>query len=63
VGASFGNAFLAAVAIGAAQPADIARWNPNASTVQPQNVPEYAVQYPLWRRLYAQTTDIMHALP
>ena len=63
VGASYGNAFLAAVAIGAAQPADIARWNPNASTVQPQNVPEYAVQYPLWRRLYARTTDIMHALP
>ncbi|MEN9851898.1 MAG: hypothetical protein RL128_2061, partial [Pseudomonadota bacterium] len=29
VGASYGNAFLAAVAIGAVKPADIARWNPN----------------------------------
>ena len=63
VGASYGNAFLAAVAIGAAKPADIARWNPNERTVQPESVPAYAVQYPLWKRLYAQTRDIMRALP
>jgi xylulokinase len=63
VGASYGNAFLAAVAIGAVKPADIARWNPNERTVQPESVPAYAVQYPLWKRLYAQTRDIMQALP
>ena len=63
VGASYGNAFLAAVAIGAAKPADIARWNPNERTVEPEAVPAYAVQYPLWKRLYAQTRDIMQALP
>ena len=63
IGASFGDAFLAALAIGAVQPADITRWNPNASTVMPQTVPAYAVQYPLWKRLYSQTRDIMQALP
>jgi xylulokinase len=63
VGASYGNAFLAAVAIGAVKPADIARWNPNERTVQPESVPAYAVQYPLWKRLYTQTRDIMQALP
>ncbi len=63
IGASFGDAFLAALAIGAVQPADITRWNPNASTVTPESVPAYALQYPLWKRLYAQTRDIMQALP
>jgi xylulokinase len=63
VGASYGNSFLAAVAIGAVKPADIARWNPNEWTVQSESVPAYAVQYPLWKRLYAQTRDIMQALP
>ncbi|NBO20761.1 MAG: carbohydrate kinase, partial [Rhodobacteraceae bacterium] len=63
VGASYGNAFLAATAIGAAKPDDIARWNPNASTITPETVPAYALQYPLWKRLYAQTRDIMRDLP
>jgi xylulokinase len=63
VGASYGNAFLAATAIGAAKPDDITHWNPNASTITPEPVPAYAVQYPLWKRLYAQTKDIMRELP
>lgn len=63
VGASYGNAFLAAMAIGAAQPDDITRWNPNAHTVTPEAVAVYGVQYPLWKRLYEQTKDIMRALP
>ena len=63
IGASFGDAFLAALAIGVVQPADITRWNPNASTVMPQTVPAYGIQYPLWKRLYSQTRDIMQALP
>ena len=41
----------------------MARWNPNERTVEPEAVPAYAVQYPLWKRLYAQTRDIMQALP
>jgi xylulokinase len=62
VGASYGDAFLAAVAIGAAQPDDIATWNPTARTISPDDVPAYTRQYPLWRALYTQTRDIAHAL-
>ncbi len=62
VGASYGDAFLAAMAIGAAQPDDIATWNPVARTVAPETVPAYARQYPLWQALYTQTRDIAHAL-
>lgn len=62
LGASYGDAFLAALAVGAAAPADIARWNPASGSVSPESVPAYARQYPLWKRLYAQTRDIAHAL-
>ncbi|MFM7446850.1 MAG: carbohydrate kinase, partial [Tabrizicola sp.] len=63
IGASYGDAFLAACAIGAARPQDIQTWNPEATTVQPEQVPAYATQYPLWKRLYTQTRDLMQALP
>ena len=62
VGASYGDAFLAAVATGIAQPADIERWNPAARRVVPQPVPAYERQYLLWRELYLRTRDISHAL-
>ena len=58
VGASFGDAFLAAVAVGAAAPEDIAAWNPAATTVAAERVPAYERQYKLFRRLYEQTKDI-----
>jgi xylulokinase len=62
VGASYGDAFLAALAIGTAQPGDIAAWNPVVRTVMPEDVPAYARQYPLWQSLYIQTRAIAHAL-
>jgi xylulokinase len=62
VGASYGDAFLAAVAIGAAEPGDIESWNPVARTVRPEVVPAYERQYPLWKELYRSTKDIAHAL-
>jgi xylulokinase len=62
VGASYGDAFLAAVAVGAAGPEDIDAWNPSARTVTPEAVPAYSRQYPLWKALYVQTRDIAHAL-
>jgi xylulokinase len=62
IGASYGDAFLAAVAVGAAGPDEIARWNPVVRTVMPEPVAAYAQSYPLWKRLYAQTADIAHAL-
>ncbi len=62
IGASYGDAFLAAVAIGAASPDAITRWNPVESTVTPVPVAAYDRQYPLWKALYAQTRDIAHGL-
>ena len=62
MGASFGDAFLAACAVGIVAPDEIARWNPVDRTVQPEAVPAYARQYPLWKALYTQTRDIAHAL-
>ncbi len=62
VGASYGDAFLAAVAVGAAEPEQMADWNPVAQTVTPERVPAYERQYPLWKALYTQTRDIAHAL-
>ena len=62
IGASFGDAFLAAVAAGIVTPDEIAHWNPIDRTIQPQAVPAYARQYPLWKSLYAATRDIAHAL-
>ena len=62
-GASYGDAFLAALAIGAAAPPDIDAWNPPDRTVPPRDLPEYRRSYPLFRRLYEQTKDIMRELP
>ena len=62
VGAAYGDAFLAAVAVGMARREDIDRWNPVAHAVEPVARPEYARQYPLFRALYDQTREIAHAL-
>ena len=61
-GASYGDAYLAALAVGLAHPGDIARWNPVAYTVPTQSHAAYARQYPIFRALYAQTKDLMAAL-
>ncbi|MGJ8583631.1 MAG: FGGY-family carbohydrate kinase [Marinosulfonomonas sp.] len=62
VGASFGNALLAAIGVGAAKRADIDRWNPVAQTITPELHPAYQRQYPLFKSLYEQTRDIAHNL-
>ncbi|KMW58942.1 Carbohydrate kinase, FGGY [Candidatus Rhodobacter oscarellae] len=62
VGASYGDAFLAACAVGLAKPGDIAVWNPAIDTVSPENHESQAKQYALFKRLYAQTKDIMAEL-
>lgn len=62
IGASFGDAFLASVAVGAADPDAIDRWNPVARTVDPADVPAYARQYPIWKELHLRTSDLAHTL-
>ncbi len=61
-GASYGNAFLAALALGRVQPGDIARWNPAAEVIRAETHAAYTRQYPLFLRLYEQTKDIAAAL-
>jgi xylulokinase len=63
LGAAYGDAFLAALALGAAAPDDIDAWNPPERTVQPRDLPVYRQTYPLFRRLYEQTRDLMRELP
>jgi xylulokinase len=58
IGASYGDAFLAAVAVGDAEVDGIAAWNPAISTIGAEDSPVYDRQYRLFRRLYEQTKDI-----
>lgn len=62
IGASYGDAYLAAVAIGAIEQGRITDWNPVERTITPETVPAYARQYPLWKALYVRTKDIAHGL-
>jgi xylulokinase len=62
IGASYGDAFLAALAIGEVAESDISRWNPVARQVTPERVATYEKQYPLWKRLYLQTRHIAQSL-
>ena len=62
VGASYGNAFLARVALGEAEVADITRWNPPGAQINAMHVSAYAKSYPLFHRLYDQTKDIAKEL-
>lgn len=61
-GASYGDAFLAALAVGLVKRSDIAKWNPVAKTVTAQPNAAYDKGYDLFRRLYEQTKDIAAAL-
>ncbi len=62
IGASYGDAFLAAVAIGTAKINDIATWNPVKATIAAQPSATCDKQYRLFRRLYEQTKDIAREL-
>jgi xylulokinase len=62
VGASYGDAFLARMALGEAAPEDIERWNPVERVVQPAEHTALARQYALFKRLYPATRDIAAAL-
>ena len=59
-GAAYGDAWLAARAVGDAP--DIRAWNPVERVILPEKVPAYERQYPLFRALYEATKGISHAL-
>ena len=58
IGASLGDAFLAACAVGLADFDAIDTWNPVERNVEPKVEPAYARQYPLFKDLYASTRHI-----
>ena len=64
VGASYGDAFLAALAIGDVQPRDIHQWNPVARQITPDAslADLYARRYRVFRELYERNRDLMREL-
>ncbi|NNG39591.1 FGGY-family carbohydrate kinase [Flexivirga sp. ID2601S] len=61
IGASYGAAFLAASLVGTPS---IEEWNPPRGTSRPDAARHrvYDRMYPLYRRLYDETRDVVHAL-
>ena len=62
IGASFGDAFLAACAIGAARPEDISKWNPATHEVAPNHSAAHTRHYKLFRQLYEDSRGVAHSL-
>jgi xylulokinase len=64
IGASYGDAFLAALALGDVKAGDIGLWNPVATEFAPN--PEfrglYKRQYDAFLDLYPRTKELMHRL-
>ena len=64
IGASYGDAFLAALAVGDVQPADIKIWNPIASefVADEGTAALYQRRYKIFRGLYENTAELMRQL-
>ena len=64
VGASYGDAFLAALAIGEARPDDIRAWNPKVAELvpDPANAQVYRHGYMVYREIYRRTQDLMRRM-
>jgi xylulokinase len=64
VGAAYGDAFLAALAVGDVKRTAIRDWNPVATKFVPDgnNAAIYQRQYRVFRDLYPETKDLMHYL-
>ncbi|MBV9288387.1 MAG: hypothetical protein JO288_11305 [Hyphomicrobiales bacterium] len=64
VGASYGDAFLAALAIGDVPKEAIKTWNPIVSRIEPNpsDAEIYRARYAVFRELYPRTRDLMAEL-
>jgi len=64
IGASYGDAFLAALTVGDVKRDAIREWNPAASEIlpDPENAEVYRRQYAVFRELYPRTRDLMHRI-
>lgn len=65
IGASYGDAFLAALAVGDVKRDDIRKWNPVAYEIVPKQAVRgvYDRQYRTFRELYPRTKDLMQTVP
>lgn len=63
IGASYGDAFLAALAIGTAKPCDILQWNGADRCITPDiaTAQRYDAAHQRFRKLYVNTRELMHA--
>ena len=62
IGASYGDAFLAALAVGDVRKEDIRNWNPVASEITPNPSETYRRQNEVFRGIYERTKDLMNKL-
>ena len=62
MGASYGNAFLAACSVGMAKPEDIDDWNPAKEIIPAERTPVHARHYELFRKFYEDSRAVAHAL-
>jgi xylulokinase len=64
IGAAYGDAFLARLAIGGVSRSAIKQWNPAALTItpDPRNAPIYEKRYATFRKLYPRIRDLMEEL-
>jgi xylulokinase len=65
IGASYGDAFLAALAVGDVERETILEWNPVAGEISPHsaNAEVYARQFAIYKDLYRSTRNLMAQLP
>ena len=62
IGASYGDAFLAALGVGDVKKEDIRNWNPVVSEITPNPSEAYRRQNEIFRGIYERTKDLMHKL-
>ena len=60
IGAAYGNAFLAALAIGDVERNDIYSWNPKKEIINSNSNTKYSKQYELFKKLYQNTYNLMN---
>jgi xylulokinase len=59
VGASYGDAFLAALAVGIVEPRDIGKWNPAKRVLRSQSDAQLEKNYEIFKNLYIATKHLM----
>ena len=62
MGASYGNAFLAAVAIDKAKKQDISSWNPVIKKITAKPNATYTANFKTFKELYEKTKELMRQL-